>query len=309
MVIGVREATAPETLAWLDNWRDRLQTWHEAADVPADWARHQVEGRMANYEAAASAGTFALTVDGAVIGTMALSATDEGGTRPALIRDIWIAEQHRRKGHGAEAVTWAEHWAQTADASSLWATTDPRDPAHAGLFRRYPVRAHQMIKKLTEPGALADGLAGRPMSEAEYTSWRAALILGYAANLASSGTLPDAQAAAQAAAQTDQLLPDGFRTASQSLLCLCAAGEVVATNWICHHDGPGTSWVYRVEVRPDQRGRGYGRAAMIIGEQSALDGGDTHLALNVFGHNDVAIRLYESMGYRTYEDARSIAIS
>jgi ribosomal protein S18 acetylase RimI-like enzyme len=47
---------------------------------------------------------------------------------------------------------------------------------------------------------------------------------------------------------------------------------------------------------------------MNIGEQAALDAGDTHLALNVFGHNEVAIRLYDSMGYRRYEDARSVAI-
>ena len=91
-----------------------------------------------------------------------------------------------------------------------------------------------MIKRLTEPDVLADGLVGRPMSELEYASWRADLVRGYAADMANSGTLPDAQAASQAAAQADQLLPDGLRTPGQSFLCLCAKGEPVATNWICH---------------------------------------------------------------------------
>ena len=77
---------------------------------------------------------------------------------------------------------------------------------------------------------------------------------------------------------------------------------------MCHHRGPGISWIYDVEVAAEFRGKGYGRAAMIIGERAALDAGDTHLALNVFGDNEVAIRLYESMGYRRYEDGRSIAI-
>jgi GNAT superfamily N-acetyltransferase len=307
-MIGVRETITSETVAWRDDWRARIESWHCAADVPADWVCQQAEGRIANFAAAAQAGTFALIVDGAVVGIMALSAADEDGVRAGLIDDIWIAEQHRRKGHGTEAIRWAEHWAQAAGATSLWATTYPTEPAHAGLFRRYPVRAHQMIKKLTEPDKLADGLEGRPMSEAEYAGWRDELVRGYAADMAGSGTLPDAQAAIQAAAQADQLLPDGLRSANQSFLCLCANGAVVATNWVCHRRGTGISWVYSVEVSQEHRGKGYGRAAMIIGERAALDAGDTHLALNVFGHNDVAIRLYDSMGYRRYEDARSIAL-
>ena len=164
-MIGVREATVPEMAAWRDDWRARLESWHGAADIPADWVRQQAEGRLANFATAAEAGTFALSVDGAVIGIMALSAADEGGVRAALINDIWIAEQHRRRGYGTEAVAWAEHWAQAAGATALWVVTDPSEPAHAGLFGHYPVRAHQMIKKLTEPDELADGLEGRPMSE------------------------------------------------------------------------------------------------------------------------------------------------
>jgi GNAT superfamily N-acetyltransferase len=307
-MIVVREATAPEIAAWRDNWRARLESWHGAADVPADWVSQQAEGRMANYATADQTGTFALTLDEAVVGVMALSAAAEDGVRAALIDDIWIAEQHRCKGYGTEAIVWAEHWAQAAGATALWATTDPSEQAHAGLFRRYPVRAHQMIKKLTEPGRLRNGLAGRPMSEPEYADWRAELVRGYAADMANSGTLPDAQAATQAAAQADQLLPDGLRTANQSFLCLYANGEAVATNWLCHHRGPGISWVYGVEVSAEHRGKGYGRAAMVIGETAALDAGDTHLALNVFGHNEVAIGLYDSMGYHRYEDGRSIAL-
>jgi ribosomal protein S18 acetylase RimI-like enzyme len=47
---------------------------------------------------------------------------------------------------------------------------------------------------------------------------------------------------------------------------------------------------------------------MILGEQATLAAGDTYLGLNVFGHNDVAIGLYESMGYRAYDHGRSIEL-
>src|SRR5271165_4006003 len=93
-----------------------------------------------------------------------------------------------------------------------------------------------------------------------------------------------------------------------SFLCLCAGGEVVATNWIGHHYGPGVSWVYGVETHAGHRGKGYGRAAMIIGAEATLAAGDAHLGLNVFGHNAVAIGMYESMGYRAYDHGRSIEL-
>jgi len=42
---------------------------------------------------------------------------------------------------------------------------------------------------------------------------------------------------------------------------------------------------------------GYGRAAMELAEAEALSRGASELGLNVFGHNQVARHLYESMGY------------
>jgi len=47
-----------------------------------------------------------------------------------------------------------------------------------------------------------------------------------------------------------------------------------------------------------ERGRGFGRAAMLASEHLALAAGDRTIGLNVFGHNEVARGLYESLGYR-----------
>jgi len=170
------------------------------------------------------------------------------------------------------------------------------------------VRALQMIKKLSGPGVLADGLEGRPMTDAEFGDWRAEMERGYASDVADAGEMTAEQAAASAAAQTNELLPNGLGTANNSFLCLSAGEDVVATNWIAHHRAPGLSWVYAVEVHEGHRGRGYGRAAMVLGERASLDAGDTHLALNVFGHNHVAISLYTAMGYRGYDAGRSVGL-
>jgi hypothetical protein len=50
------------------------------------------------------------------------------------------------------------------------------------------------------------------------------------------------------------------------------------------------------------------QAAMILGEAATVAAGDTHLGLNVFGHNSAAIGLYLSMGYRDYDDSRSVEL-
>ncbi len=56
-------------------------------------------------------------------------------------------------------------------------------------------------------------------------------------------------------------------------------------------------WVWDVRIEEAHRGKGYGRATMVLAEVEARRRGATELGLNVFGHNEIARRLYESMGY------------
>jgi len=72
-------------------------------------------------------------------------------------------------------------------------------------------------------------------------------------------------------------------------------------------DWSGIGWVNSVEVRPEHRGRGYGRAAMLVGEQKTLAGGNSLLGLNVIGHNTTAIGLYEKLGYAVVDETRTIS--
>jgi GNAT superfamily N-acetyltransferase len=305
-VISTRAATEAETAAWEDNWRARLRAWYDQPDMAPDWVSQQVDRQLSLPRAAEISAFFALDSDGDHVGMLAVALTQQDGRPGVIISDIWITPERRRNGYGTAALRHAETWATEHQARTIWVLTDPGDPVHAAFFRGYPVRAHQMLKKITGPFTLAAGLEGRPMTEAEFADWRAESEQGYAADIADSGTLPAAEAAIAAEMQFNQILPAGLRTENHSFLCLCADGEVVATNWIGHRYGPGVSWVYGVETHAGHRGKGYGRAAMIIGEEATQASGDTHLGLNVFGHNAVAIGLYESMGYRAYDYGRSI---
>ena len=312
-MIETRTATESERQAWLAGWRDRLRSRYDVPARPAGWAARRIQGCVSRLEeapeTAVTAVTAMLTSSGDVAGILAVSAADVDGLPAAFISDVWVAPAHRRAGYGSAAVRLAEDWAARRRLRAVWLMTEPGELAQAGLSARYPVRSQQMIRELTGPGDLAAGLAGRAMTESEHAAWRAVVERGYAADVAGSGSMPAGQAAAAARASFDELLPGGLSTAGHSFLCLCADGEVVATNWVFHHHEPSLSWVYAVDVHEQHRGRGYGRAAMLLGERAALDAGDTHLGLNVFGHNAIAIGLYDAMGYQAYDQARSLDIA
>ena len=84
---------------------------------------------------------------------------------------------------------------------------------------------------------------------------------------------------------------------STSLVLLVEGGEPVGHLWVRHHRSPGLSYVYDVEVAEAHRGRGLGRAAMVVAEVLTRRAGDDRLGLHVFGGNDVARRLYRSQGF------------
>jgi ribosomal protein S18 acetylase RimI-like enzyme len=67
--------------------------------------------------------------------------------------------------------------------------------------------------------------------------------------------------------------------------------------WIGPRDGAGAWWIFDVELEPEFRGRGLGRATMLLAENAVRERGGTTLGLNVFAHNTTARSLYESLGY------------
>ncbi|PRY46470.1 GNAT family N-acetyltransferase [Umezawaea tangerina] len=75
--------------------------------------------------------------------------------------------------------------------------------------------------------------------------------------------------------------------------------ERVGALWIgpSARGGAGVEWVHYVEVVPEARGRGLGKAAMLLAQQDARAHGATELGLNVFGDNSAALAVYRSTGF------------
>lgn len=139
----------------------------------------------------------------------------------------------------------------------------------------------------------------RPLTEEELSEFIVGDVERYVEERVKSGEPPDT-ARRIAHEQSETLFPNGAPADGQLLFrVLDNEGTAVGTLWIGpqHADHPGSFWVWDVRIEEAHRGKGYGRAAMMLAEVEARRHGATELGLNVFGHNQVARQLYESMGY------------
>jgi ribosomal protein S18 acetylase RimI-like enzyme len=136
------------------------------------------------------------------------------------------------------------------------------------------------------------------MTQAEYDRWLPEAMVGYAEDMIGSGVDPEI-AHAKSARDFPTFLPDGLATEGQLLYTVAADGEAVGVLWLAERDDDmGKSlFILDVQIDEEQRGRGLGKAAMLLVEDEARRRGIERVTLNVFGGNDVARTLYRSLGY------------
>jgi ribosomal protein S18 acetylase RimI-like enzyme len=146
-----------------------------------------------------------------------------------------------------------------------------------------------------------DEFSVRPMAPGEFEAIRSRMIREYAAEHVRAGDWSPDDAEVRAAAQTDELLPQGVNTPDMFILmAVSSKGLEIGHVWVGlkrpYGSGAG-AWIYNIEINPDQRGKGYGRALLEAAERETARRGVTTIGLNVFGPNAVARSLYESAGY------------
>jgi ribosomal protein S18 acetylase RimI-like enzyme len=138
----------------------------------------------------------------------------------------------------------------------------------------------------------------------EYLDW---VVEDYAAELERNGKATGEAAMAASRASFDGLLPDGVETEGQTLLIAEAeeGDQRVGLLWFGPStDDPSVAWIYDITVDEGRRGEGWGRAIMRAFESEARSRGYASAGLNVYADNQVARRLYESLGYA--ETARQL---
>lgn len=142
----------------------------------------------------------------------------------------------------------------------------------------------------------------RPLREDELPAFIAHGIEDYARDMAENAGLTPEQAQKKSEKDWSLLLPNGQVPTGHYVFAVEEeeSGERVGDLWFAErtNDFDATvAFVYSIEIFEPFRGRGYGRQAMLLLEDEARARGLAHVALNVFGGNEVARSLYRSLGY------------
>lgn len=136
-----------------------------------------------------------------------------------------------------------------------------------------------------------------PMTSARLTQWLPTMWDDYRASLLRAGETP-ASADENIARNRDTIFDGELPRDNHYFFQIVHSGEEVGVVWVGQRTPePQSYYVYDIVVHENFRAKGYGRAAMECAEEWVRHRGGTRLALNVFGYNTPARRLYESLGF------------
>ncbi|MDX3310460.1 GNAT family N-acetyltransferase [Streptomyces sp. NPDC054884] len=295
-----------DSTRWWNDFERRRRASYTAAGLGAAAAESMLEAARAD----AGDWTVAEISDaGTRVGYVAVGVTDADaaadGTLTGRIGDLHVDAPHAGRDHERAARDWAEEWCARRGASRV--AVRLAEPA-GELFDDYRVRGQLRARRVDSPAAPLDGVTARPMTAAEYPGWLASEKAAYVSDIVRAGALSPEEAVLKSDRDFAELVPEGLATPDSAFLVLEAAGEPIGTGWLKHGHLPGVTYGYSLHVHERHRGKGYGRAAMAAGEQTALAAGDDALMFTVWGGNEVAMNLYTSAGYRVVEENRSIDV-
>jgi GNAT superfamily N-acetyltransferase len=140
----------------------------------------------------------------------------------------------------------------------------------------------------------------RPMREDEFERWLPSMRDEYAQDMVRHGGASIDAAREQAAVDIEGLFPGGRPSPDQAVFVLEAGGEPIGELWFAEREEPlerGALWIYHARIDERHRGRGFGRATMLLAEDEARRRGLSRITFNVFGGNEVARSLFRSLGY------------
>ncbi|MFT4235392.1 MAG: GNAT family N-acetyltransferase [Microbacterium sp.] len=220
--------------------------------------------------------------------------------------DIWVIPQEERtiladlRTDGDAATTWqairelvqGQGWPSEVHFDAFRGDGLAHGLAKASGATR--VATHMQVDVATS--APAEGVALQPMTPDDFAAYTEPEIEGYAQTLLQNGSAPTIETAReQSIAAHDALLPQGLETPGQHLWNVVADGERVGMLWVALNEQRG--FIYDIEMDAAHRGHGYGTQTLRAGAAKTRDAGLATLALNVWGSNDDARRLYTREGY------------
>jgi ribosomal protein S18 acetylase RimI-like enzyme len=141
------------------------------------------------------------------------------------------------------------------------------------------------------------------MGERSYRSFFEVAVKSYAEDNVASGRWSAQDALALAQVETERLLPQGHATPDHFLFEIreSLGGQLLGYLWAAalNRGIKKVAFIYQLQVLPQFRRQGHGRAALQEFAVIAKGLGFESVALNVFGSNAGAQALYRSLGFVT----------
>lgn len=132
-------------------------------------------------------------------------------------------------------------------------------------------------------------------NHADLKAWQVDMWTNYRDELLRAGDTPE-DADKNIARNQELLFHEGEPVEGQHIFDVVSDEVTIGTLWLGKRSDQ--EWyVYDVVVNEEFRGKGFGRLTMRAAEDFAKSQNGTRLALNVFGPNTIARKLYGSMGY------------
>ena len=138
-----------------------------------------------------------------------------------------------------------------------------------------------------------------PMLESEFKAYLEQTVPEYAVENIHAGYWPEEGALERSQKAYLDLLPQGIETENNYLFQVQVeeSGEKIGTVWIKHEVPRPHGFILDVRLDEAQRGKGYGKQAMLALEEFAKGLHLETIGLHVFVHNAAAMNLYKRLGY------------
>lgn len=141
----------------------------------------------------------------------------------------------------------------------------------------------------------------RKLSRDEFSRYRKVRFEDYAQDVARNYNRPIDEVRVEVKKQVKQILNHGLSTRDNFLYNVLErkTGEAVGLVWFKVDEAKKSAFLYDILIHETYRGKGYGKKTLRLLETKLRRMGITQLGLHVFGHNQVAIKLYKTQGFYT----------
>lgn len=138
-----------------------------------------------------------------------------------------------------------------------------------------------------------------PMINSEFEAYLAKTVTEYAAENVKAGYWSEEDALERSRAAFEGLLPQGVETENNYLfrIQLEESGEKIGMVWLKHEAPRPHGFIFDISLVESQRGKGYGKRALLALEKFAKEKRLESIGLHVFTHNVAAMKLYQGLGY------------